>query len=165
ELPPTGLTSQEELSMRRTATALVWLLVIAVGTAGSEFYKKWVLKDRVPLSSRVEDYRAKWKEVLTNVKAAAPLDIEEAVASAALGQQAKLRQKLTKVDQEFLPKYHQTAAEMMDNLLIGFKEEWQDAFDTFADTPSVDEFLKSVHEYHQQRLKDRLTPVDKELKL
>ena len=54
--------------MRRAATALVWLLVIGVGTAGSELYKMWVLKDRVPLSSRVDAYRQTWEEALAHVQ-------------------------------------------------------------------------------------------------
>jgi flagellar motor protein MotB len=149
--------------MRRAATALVWLLVIGVGTAGSELYKMWVLKDRVPLSSRVEAYRKTWEEALAHVQANPPPDGEEAVALAALGQQAVLRQKLVKLDQEYLPKYHQKAGQMMDELLIAFKQDWNEAFDAFADTPPVDEFLKSVHEYHRDRLKERLNPVDEEL--
>src|SRR5258707_14840656 len=103
--------------MRRVATALVWLLAIAVGTVGSELYKTWVLKDRVPLSSRVEDYRKTWEEALAHVQANPPPNGEDAVASAALGQQTSLRQKLVKVDQEFLPRYYQQASQMMDELL------------------------------------------------
>jgi flagellar motor protein MotB len=52
---------------------------------------------------------------------------------------------------------------MMDELLITFKQDWQEAFDAFADTPSVDEFLKSVHESHREELKKRLAPIEDEL--
>jgi outer membrane protein OmpA-like peptidoglycan-associated protein len=150
--------------MRRAATALVWLLVIGIGTAGSELYKMWVLKDRVPLSSRVEDYRKKWNEALADVKDLPQPNAEEAIANAALGQQAMLSQKLGKIDKEFQKQYTQKTDQLMDDLVNKFKADWDSDYDAFDDTPSVDEFIKIVHESHRKRLQDRLAIVDDGLK-
>jgi hypothetical protein len=150
--------------MHKLSTALVWLLVIGAGYGGFELYKWGVARGRTTTASRLADYRQTWEAVLTRVGAEPPPSPDDVVNGAPLGEQDALRQKLAKIDKEYLPKYEAKEQQILDELLINFKEEWQNAIDTFADTPPVEDFLKSVHECHHAKLRARLAPLDDELK-
>jgi len=85
-------------------TAVIWVVVIGLGTVGSAYYKKWVVKER------------------------------------------------------------QKAEAQMHDLEVKFKEQWQEALDTCADTPLVDSYASRVHLLYQAKLTDRLQHIDEVLK-
>ncbi len=84
--------------------AVIWLVVIAVGTVCSHFYSQWVVEDRKRAEVEMKD--------------------------------------------------------LEDN----FRKKWDDALDTCADTPSVDDYVGRVGVLYRSKLADRLQRIDDTLK-
>ncbi len=150
--------------MRTLSNFLIWLLVIGAGYGGFELYKWGIARGRTTNASRIEGYRKAWDEVLAHVNAQPPPNPDDVVATAPLGEQEGLRAKLVEIDQKNMPAYLQKEGLILDELQANFREEWLNARDAFLDTPTVEDFLKSVHEYHHDKLRARLKPLDDDLK-
>jgi flagellar motor protein MotB len=146
--------------MRKLTVTLVWLLIIAVGTAGFEGYLRWVARARPTMKARVANYEKSWQAALEDVAAVPPPTADEVAATVPLAEQEKLRQKLAEVDHRYQPDYFQRADRAFDDLERQFRGKWKDALDTCADTPAVADIVGRVHKYHQEKLEKRLADVD-----
>ena len=71
---PQAASHSEDSAVRKWLTALIWIVILALGTGGSEFYK--TLRHPKKLDDRVAEYDQAWADALKQVAAAAPPDVD-----------------------------------------------------------------------------------------
>jgi hypothetical protein len=144
--------------------ALVWVLVIGVGTIGSKFYKVWISQNRTSVKGLVLEYEQAWDEAIADPLKNAPPSASARAADYPIGQQSLLRDKFTAVDQKKLPEYEKRLEEESVNLDSKFRKAWTQAYQEFDDTPTPAAFAaahvnKKVLE-DRPELKKKLAETD-----
>src|SRR5579859_735780 len=142
--------------MRKWLTAFVWIVVVALGTGASEFYK--TLRHPKKMDEFVAEYEQAWANALKDVSKSAPPSADDIIkiTKAPLAYHTALRKKFAEISDGNQKEYDRKAAQMLDDLEVKFNIKWEDAIEDGADSPPIEVIVNSVNEYHQEKLKKRL---------
>jgi outer membrane protein OmpA-like peptidoglycan-associated protein len=144
--------------------ALVWVIVIGVGTIGSKFYRLWISQNRTSVKSLVLKYEQAWDDAIKDPLKNPPPSAGARASDFPIGQQSLLRDRFTSVDQKQLPDYEKRLEEESANLDSKYRKAWMQAYQEFDDTPTPAAFAaahvnKKVLE-DRPEIKKRLADTD-----
>jgi outer membrane protein OmpA-like peptidoglycan-associated protein len=146
--------------VRRSLTAFIWIVVIALGTGASEYYKTFRHPEKI--EEWVQEYETDWKAALDAVATNPPVHIDEFLKTkhVPFGQHKQLRELCEPIERQNQPQYDAKVVTLFDDLEREFDGKWEDAIENGTDTPAVDTQVKTVHAYHQDKLRERLKSFD-----
>ncbi len=144
--------------MNKRTIALVWLLVAISGVGG---FKGLEYSRKTASNEPIEDYAKLWKDARQDALKSPPPDREAELARAAPWRRNALGREFRKLDAENRQVYKKSLEAKLNDRANTFRGKWTDAVRNFSDEPSIDKMVAEVHEKHQEKLRDRLTPIDR----
>src|SRR5262249_52891038 len=113
--------------MGKVTVAFTWVLVVAVGWAGSQMHKRYVATSRLSIDQRIALHEQDWKDALHRMAQTPPPSAEESLQNAPHWQQARLRPTLVQLDERYRPAYQRKAEQVIENLRSQFQGKWESA--------------------------------------